>query len=411
MKKLIIFIILFTPALTFAEEENVGNPKCIPPKTLEDLTPQAEFQLQHLKEVELPKEIARCPSVPVPIFTELTKDISDIEYSPRFKRFYLLSQKLRTIDKYFAAFPDEFPAALNKYLDVLPRIDEFRRKTSMQDHEACFSDEFEQKTEAVFAFHEDMLINILPAAIQPLRTSKSVVFNSASAKELAEKLYLELNLQNQRICKDEEIQRKDKIIPPLLKNSRELLEKQDTADVRSENYSVQYGHADEPLPLPLKISQEFKKAFARSHKTINTDDFYPFYYLIEDLLPLPKFYLQRERFWEKFKATKFLSDPIKWLMAGIKVKETAGETRTIEEWTQARPHERHFETRHQKWRNDRNYLIDRAKHISGIRTDGFAKKLEYTFQTILEINAQLEETLLYKDIVCARQANLVSCKE
>ncbi len=407
MKNILIICALF-PSLVWAQWRTTPDPQCIEPKTLEDQALKAEFEYQQLKKA-FQKEEGNCTDVPGIVFHE-TNEIDVIEYSPRFRKFYRLSPKLRIIDKHFSVFPQRFQDTFFQYMAVLPKIDEIYRKTDTLAYHKCLLDEFYDQVNGIMDYHEEILTNTLPLAIQPLRTSKTLRLTSDGYKDITEKLYAELSLQNQRVCKDLETQKKEGLID-ILKHARDFLKHQDEADISFENYSMQYGHANEPLPSPFWHSAEFKKALARSNAYFRNDDLYNFYYLLEDKLPLPLFHFPRAKFWGDLKPTKFLENPIAWLFSGVEKFENEGETTKEEIFFVARTMEQDFRSRHEKWRRDRNYLIDRGKHLTGIRTDGFAKELEYTFQTLLEINAQLTETLLYKDVVCASQAEVVSCEE
>ncbi len=387
-----MFIIVFFFFLL--GEVFAASPKCKLPNSLEKLIKDLEPHIRDLqgqyKEKCLEMEFAE-------------DKISAGDYSQRFRKFFVLSAKNRVIDQYFSAFPPIFPDALSHYYELVPKVDELWRKAGNHDYQICLATlpgESEssgrelrkvfKEIEELFAYHENVVANVIPASIEPLKASKAIFYPSEKLRGLVKSMSKELSLRNQRVCKDQETEADGGLIS-VDKASGKTMKSQDKADRKAGG-----GGMDTPPPAP-EMSKEFKKGLSLSNATASGDDFPAFFSLNTEEIP------------EADEPKTFFDDPIAWLWGKLKLFENKESSTQNVEFFDNRELETNFRVRHEKWRNDRNFIINRVKDIAGVRTDGFSKKLDYTFDIVQGINKLLVETLRYKDIVCVNQAVMVVC--
>lgn len=359
--------------------------KCRPPVELEYLVCTLKEDINDLKS-QFESNKNKCKVSDPITFTESGERINDKEYSPGFLRIFGLSPKMRIIDKFISGSSAEYRDALKEYYEYLPMLDEIKRKTSLYGYGSCLGEGYQKKLQEAYSFHLGVVGGAIPSAVGELRISGTLAYSSAEGSETASKLAKELDIENQRVCKDQETT-KESGLNDVSQASGGSLKSQDKADRQAG------GDKPEPLPPAPEMSEDFKESLARSDSTAGGDDFPAVFSLSTEELP------------EADESKTFLEDPVAWLWRKLDWRETKDPGFESGRSSKTRMQEEAFRVRHERWRNDRNYILNRVKDVSGVRTDGFAKKLRYTYIIINKINSQLVETLGYKDTVCKCQKN------
>lgn len=372
---LCVFVFVLGNNVVYASAE------CMPSKSLSKLVVQIKKDIKDLQgQFEEEKKMNKCTESGPVTFAGDGEKIDRKEYSPDFLRRFIISGKMGMIDTYFSAFPMEFRDALKEYHENLPRLEETKRKMSDHGGEVCFSDEYRTRLNHAYNFHVNAVTNIIPGIMGALKLSSTSEYTTGELVKISNKLSKELGLENKRICKDQETT-SEAGLNPLGAASAATLKNQDRID------SAKRARRSEPLPVKESMSSDFTKSFAGTQS--GTGDSPPAY-----------FALSTEETPQVDEPKTFMEDPIGWFWGRMRVFENKDKPVKNTDFLKTRVQEQAFRMRHEKWRNERNYTLNRVKDVAGVRTDGFAKKLEYTFTIINEINEQLFETLGYKDTVC-----------
>lgn len=377
-KVLILFFCVFPFVLEAA-------PVCVPQKSLEGLVTKIKKDIGDLNS-EFEKEKGACTSSLPVSFASLGEIINAQEFSPDFKKSFSLSKKNPVVDKHLSGFPADVTDAQKEYAENLPQLEELQRKTSLQGYRGCVSEAYEDKLKKAYEFHMGVQSNVLPSAITSLQRSKTLTYASPELLKVSKKLSKELSVQNQKICKDKETM-KEGGLSNIKASTAKLVKSQSQADKKARSGKP------EPLPPSPKMPVDFKIGVARSDR-IPEGEAFP-----------SEFAVSTEKKPEVEQPKTFLKEPVDWLIGKVNKKENDKSSVRNEDYGKTRDQETQFRARHEAWKNDRNALINRVKDVSGVRTDGFAKKFEYTFTIINKINEQLVETLGYKDTVCKCQKN------
>lgn len=359
--------------------------KCVPPNELEYVVCRLKEDIDTIK-AKFEKQKAKCIASEPIIFAEEGTEIDAKEYSPEFAGMFALSPKMRVMDTFFSGSSKEYQDVIKEYYDTLPLLDELRRKTVLRGYGDCLGKDYQKKLKEAYDFHVGVGGGSIPSAVGELQISETLSFGTLGGGGTATRIAKELSVENQRVCKDRETTQ-DAGLNDVGKASGSSLKAQDKADRKAGGGKI------EPLPPGPEMAEDFKKGLARSDSAGNGDDFPAIFGLSTEELP------------EADESKTFLEDPVDWLWRKLDWRETKDPGVESTGSVKTRMQEQAFRVRHERWRNDRNYILNRVKNISGVRTDGFAKKLEYTYTIINKINEQLVETLGYKDTVCKCQKN------
>ncbi len=379
-----------------AEAPKYSREECKKPTVFEeDLIKPAKKEIKKFTKALAVGELDSCKEIPKDL-----QEVKDTEYSPKLKEALPTNHKIRILDKHINRFSRDFIDAKNEYFEELvPKIDKiFVIANNTSKYKGCADADLKKEIGIAHEYHINVLRYLLPSTEKSLENSSMTANRTEQFKALSEKLKEELSENNQRNCKDQETQ-KDKGLPPIIGETDRLLKKQEAADKRARSKAEpRTSEQDE-----IGISADFGRSQSRSQNSGKGQGFPSEHRLKNQFKPAIS------DLTEDGKPSSSYDDMVAWHKGGVAAKRSQSRPVSKSEENRTRKQEQSFASRHKEWTSERNNMIDRVKNNTGMRADGFAKKMEYTFNTIQEINKQLIEILEYKDTICESQKEEIAC--
>ena len=300
-------------------------------------------------------------------------------------------------------FPHDIADAIEEYFELLSSLDDLSGKAKRCDTFGSFKSELSLSLE----FHEEITENVIPRGFEVLKNSNSTLTTTKEGATWSKKIIPELKKQNLRLCSDADAQEEGGL-KNMDSSTGSFMGEQNKGEKEARKAPNIINALDvPPRPEQGSASALFKRALIAAQPEAELpysfppeDGEAPYYKTMVDAE------VEKKTDWWGF--GQILENYVRMFFKEDPTGANIG-------FYDIRTQETEFRTRQEKRENYKNYIRHRAKDISGIRTDRFAKELKYTFDQIMSINNELgnakSNTILFKNIVCEHQDEPTVCPQ